>query len=428
VTALVELRVDQPFTRTYDGHGIVVDVRQIATMDGAYPEIPFERSVVVAGKVGPTVIAVPIGKYRLEARLPEGRILRETRVFYEGLSDVVEFNTGGSPHEWLAWQVLSGNIPQPEVHEKWLNRYSRSVTQMGITLPNGQMVHGSRRPAINFAITPGGVGRWSSFEPVAALVDPEVDHHSDDILSLWRARFSYFPVEHRKILATRTVAFVETIGALLLAYLPVPWSMEHQGDAEIEIFHDPSIPSARELRVSVVDAESSALLSYLGASRMVEAAAAFKDDNFGYRVLQDIKDKRRNPLKAAAAAYVGLSLPVGDERRDRWSPWLQNLMRWFPAVPDGAILHARDLMERARTEQQMARALEAFTQAYRRGPPVFSVGVRHLLDGLAFFASRASENQDFDGDILKMYHSVSTFSLLVDPDQAFTVLRLNPRW
>jgi len=485
VSAVLQLQLDQPPTRSQSVHGTVVTVRQVADDDGTYPDQPFETALVVEGGQFGTSIEVPHGQYRLEARLPSGRVLRKSRTLAVNAHELVRFDTGGSSHEWLAWQTISGNVAPLDVYEERRKDFSardsdRSFTKIfrggpdfdaglsrpdgapGVWLPSdfgsGGVSAGGSDEAEGYFELGTGISRRVNLPVDAATdlfapiripplfvwvsatmeslsvhdqLDAFVDHQADPMVSLWSARFSndnsdWQVPDGAEGPARRVAAIVALESATLLAFLPVPWTDQNGHPAEIELLHDLSIPNDRGLRVSVVDGERSALLSYLGSSRMVEAAMAFDARQFGEQVLLEMEAKRRNPLAAAAAAYVGLTFPAGDERRDRWSPWLTNLMNWFPAIPDGAILCARDIIERARTEEHLKLALDALTIGFMRGPPYFSAGVRHLLDGLSLFTAKAERFGAPRETVQAMHAQVANFALLTDPNQTFTVLKLRP--
>src|SRR5205823_6015043 len=63
-----------------------------------------------------------------------------------------------------------------------------------------------------------------------------------------------------------------------------------------------------------------------------------------------------------------------------------NLADWFNWLPDGAIIHAWQLLQQ-KNETTLAR--ERLLQAVGRGTPVYSQGLRMLIDGLDLFASDA---------------------------------------
>lgn len=416
MSAVIELQIEQPPTRTTTGHGAVVTVRQVADDRGVYPDVPFETAVLAEG-IGGADVVVPAGRYRLEARFPDGRTIRENRNVANDRRELVRFESLQSPHEWLVWQALSGNVPQIEQYD--LRRENLLQLDDGLWR---QKVR--KQPSIRFL---SAIATMQGLDRVDPIVLP-LDSVSDETVGLWTTRLPDFlgdeagayPDRQRR----RIVAVVRTNEATLFAFLPGPWGMPGGEVAEIEILVDPLLPNDRALRVSVVDGPRSALLSYLGSSRMYEASVTFDAGQYGDQILSTMEAKRQNPFAAAAAAYAGLAFPVDDPRREKWSPWLANLMNWFPELPDGAILFARDRLDRAMTKEDLVLAIEALQLAYHRGPPFFSVGIRHLLDGLAYF--RSSEVRFAVGldDFETMYRDVEVLAGLVDATQTFTVLKL----
>ncbi|UFW67790.1 hypothetical protein RlegWSM1455_26095 (plasmid) [Rhizobium laguerreae] len=418
MSAVFELQIDQPFTRTTNGHGTVVTVRQVADEQGIYPDAPFETAIVAEGLRG-TDVVVPAGWYRLEARFPDGRVLRENRVVETDGREIVRFESLQSPHEWLAWQSLSGNVPQ--LHEYALRRETFLRRDNGLW--QQKLMPKAPLEFLSVIATMRGLDH---VQPA----DLPVDSVFDDHVGLWRTTLPDFlndganpdPRRPRR----RIAAVVSTSEATLFAFIPGPWTTADGGNADIEVLYDPTLPNERGLRVSVVDGERSALLSYLGSSRMFEASITFDSGRYGDQILQLIQDKRQNPFAAAAAAYAGLAFAVGDERRERWSPWLENLMNWFPELPDGAILFARDRLDRAKSTEDLIIALKALRTGFMRGPPAFSAGIRHLLDGLAYFQSSKMRSALGQGEFDVIYREVSALASFADPAQTFTVLKLRP--
>ena len=128
-----------------------------------------------------------------------------------------------------------------------------------------------------------------------------------------------------------------------------------------------------------------------------------------------IREKMRSPLAACAAAYVGLAIFEPSER-ERWDAWLPNLMNYFPWLPDGAIVHARRILQRPKHPREGDEALSALKRAYSCGIPYFAAGVLQLRDSLLLFSLKGDEART-------MLDTVSRVASRVDPGQAFTVLR-----
>jgi hypothetical protein len=112
--------------------GVVARIRQIKDANGQFPDEPQEREVVIpAGSYSTrTVDGLPPGTYRIEARLPSGQVLRETReVTDEQPATGVVFETEPSPHEWLSFQRLAGNVPSQAQYEDWVNKIAGQINE-----------------------------------------------------------------------------------------------------------------------------------------------------------------------------------------------------------------------------------------------------------------------------------------------------------
>jgi hypothetical protein len=131
-------------------------------------------------------------------------------------------------------------------------------------------------------------------------------------------------------------------------------------------------------------------------------------------------EKVKNPLAAAAGAYVLVSTQEGPNRQT-WHNWVENLMNWFPWLPDGAIQYGRLKLRDENSESDIEEARHILFRAYRRGLPFFSAGVRWLLSGLTIFAEEGNSEAE------SMARAVHRISLRTDMSQPFTVMRFGPR-
>jgi len=126
--------------------------------------------------------------------------------------------------------------------------------------------------------------------------------------------------------------------------------------------------------------------------------------------------KRRDPPSAAIGGYY--ILKAGE--LDRLHDWANNLANWFPWLPDGAIIHAWQLIKtNNHSLRDYMKIKERLLEAYGRGVPVYTEGVRLLYEGLlqlsAFFY-RA------DREIEKTLEQVRALISLVDWNQGITTL------
>jgi hypothetical protein len=197
--------------------------------------------------------------------------------------------------------------------------------------------------------------------------------------------------------------------------------MEHF--ASVDLLVDRAAEPKRAIRMTLREPEFVALLGYLGAGRLTEAVAALGGPSLDAHVTRLIRHKIGNPLAAAGAAYVGLATSGDEAARALWGPWLHNLMEWFPDLPDGAVLFARYMIDRGRSKADLMAAKRALKTAYRRGVPLYAVGLPHLLNGLQLF-SDPGDDALFDAEAKRMRDQVADIAALVDMTQPFTVLTI----
>lgn len=153
----LEIRLDRPHLGADLALGVVARVRQIKDSDGNFPAAPEEHDVVIpAGSHEIRRIEnLPAGTYRIEARLPSGEVLRATRTINDAQpSAPVVFETGYSPHEWLSFQRLAGNVPSQGEYEKWINQIADQINAFAKAKLDA---------AKPIEITPETISKWSGW-------------------------------------------------------------------------------------------------------------------------------------------------------------------------------------------------------------------------------------------------------------------------
>jgi len=127
----LELRFDKQHLGTELSLGVVTRLRQVKDATGKFPDDPVDQELVIpAGASGRAFATVPAGTYRIEARLPSGEVLRETRTVTDSPQGVeVIFKGSSSPREWLSWQRLAGNVPSQEQYEGWINELAEQIVK-----------------------------------------------------------------------------------------------------------------------------------------------------------------------------------------------------------------------------------------------------------------------------------------------------------
>ncbi|MEH3036199.1 MAG: hypothetical protein PGN23_06865 [Sphingomonas adhaesiva] len=215
----------------------------------------------------------------------------------------------------------------------------------------------------------------------------------------------------------RTFALATVAGGRRLHVLPVPWR-EHELEpgAALSVVGSPGTAS----RVVVTEPSYSGLLSYLSHGDVVTAAELVSADEGlrpygGGDAVGMLQDKRACPLGACAAAYalVGVAVPASEAP---WHPWVGNLRRWFPMVPDGAILDARLRLLTARTEGDVAPVAAIVRDALCRGIPFYRQGFDWLLQAMLQFPD--------DGMLAAAHPLVSRVAATVDVTEVFTTFNL----
>jgi hypothetical protein len=139
--------------------------------------------------------------------------------------------------------------------------------------------------------------------------------------------------------------------------------------------------------------QADAILAYLNQGAF-EAAR-----NTGDRLIEQMDSllggKVSDPTSAIVAGYCMLKASS-----IRHEDWLENLANWFPGLPDGAIICGWGLLYQNPPDQQAAR--DYFLMAARRGIPMYTVGLRMLMDGLKFCRSLS----EGDGEIRQALQAV----------------------
>jgi hypothetical protein len=222
------------------------------------------------------------------------------------------------------------------------------------------------------------------------------------------------PVHAATLPGGRRALLVSRGGEAELAFLPLPWPHpESSVGATVDVFVRDEVDHATPFRASVTvrDPVYGAAISFIASGRTRNAAQIFDDAR------DMLFDKVDNPLAAAAGAYALISSQAGSGE-EPWHAWTENLMGWFPWLPDGAILCGRLMLRDEQSDPDVDRAREMLFAGYSRGIPFFSSGIRWLLTGLTVFAD------DGDEEAAEMLAVVRRVSLRTDMSQPFTVIRL----
>lgn len=127
------------------------------------------------------------------------------------------------------------------------------------------------------------------------------------------------------------------------------------------------------IRVLSANPVADTVFNYLGRSELMAASAM---SEWAERAEFLLQSKVRDPFAAALGAYLLLKLGQFDSMHQ----WAKNLADWFEYLPDGCVIWAWQLI---RTDPTREQEIDQYLRkAAMRGLPVYSQGLRLLLDGL----------------------------------------------
>jgi hypothetical protein len=405
-------------------------------------------------------VTLPAGHYFVEAILPSEEVVGEEVLVRDTPEpEELRLQSVGSPHEWLSWQRLGGNVPAIEEYFKQIDdlsggmipaievhvlrtispppdepllfeeQASTSLLSQGYFFSNNELIETIQSSQINYF--PG----WLELEPparVAQLDQPYASDPGTEVHMLDRSTIRAAFGEDESSIGYRQDRFERyylfTSGQDFpdqYSVLPIPWDMEGPGGEKTIQAMVQKIPKSglngldQGFRISTVvqDQDFGSMVSYLGAGRLPAAGTVF-------RQARDLLFRKyENTLAAAAGAYVLLGNPISEER-DYWHGWIRNLMSSFPWLPDGAILHGRLLLGQSREADQLAEARANFLEGVRRGLPYFSKGVVYLLEGLTRFKNDAQRKGQPDQEVETAYKLIQELALRTNMRQPFTTVLL----
>lgn len=173
----------------------------------------------------------------------------------------------------------------------------------------------------------------------------------------------------------------------------------------------PGLQKPEEVRVTAATGNdpAEALLGYLRTGRIEEG------DQIVRRAEDLLFGKLEDPIAAAIAGYF--LLRAGElEALRRWGP---NLARFFEWLPDGAVVDGWQRIHAARvadTDELYDAGREQFLLAASRGVPIYTEGLRLLIDGLMLFASD-------DAECAAALQALSAYADTVDWSEATVTFR-----
>ena len=398
------------------------------------------------------------GKYLIELRLPGGNLLRREVEVKDQPSQIV-FEVG-SPHELLWLQAVVGNIGAKSDYDVRLNRVGQIRRFRGVdaapkawivsskTLSVGEYaisseLLASRLPVARSEVREGYFmahpelrrcaisDKERGFGPPPLALGPVKTDGVTEIFELDPNRVrsltfqnQYIDEYYKNDRFVRLYFWTQLPGfPPQYCVLPIPWQNAESGEpAFVQMFInvDPSekamprnYDTLHRIALTVDDQYFSSLIGYLGSGEIPSASVLLRQAE------QVLFAKVNNPLAAAAGAYVLLEQTELDEHR-RWHDWIRNLTNWYKWLPDGAIQWAWLQMVEENMQASDADIRNSLVEAYNRGLPYYSAGVRLLLNGLTVFSQRLRMQRRSDPEIEKALNNVQLLASRIDRRQPFT--------
>ncbi|OWK21455.1 hypothetical protein AJ88_23705 [Mesorhizobium amorphae CCBAU 01583] len=156
------------------------------------------------------------------------------------------------------------------------------------------------------------------------------------------------------------------------------------------------------------------LLGYLSSRNFAAGEAIFG------RHAEAVRSAVQEKVADTVGAVIGALIAVGSGRFEHFAieeQWLSNLANWFQGIPDGPVILARRLSDRARSKNERQAVRDQLLEAYRRGIPICSLSLEWLDQGLAEYG--LSE----DKEAMAVVRRVAT---RVNPAKPFTTISLGP--
>lgn len=458
----LRLKLNQPMAQGYLEGAAVATVRLLTDAGDKMPEKWWsqQRAVDISGgneDLGNSAtFDLPSGGlYGVTIARPRGASIEREFFVKEGelRSEMIKLEV--SPHEYLGWQQYAG-IVRSDPYRRETTTRSIASRSTGNKWLDGLMIQGQDRvdslyvrakntPDVFGAKLPGTRDAWSIVHEARGASqqwsramgplnwpprpDPEYvawfptmpDSNASEAL-IGRLRNPSIVSDGLEQQFPRWVSF-QSGTEIDVASIPWGWwGPSRDPDEEIRFVYDLIRPSSVDREspghaiITVQDRRWFGLLEFLAsgqlqrADHIVSALLPREDPEAA------LSGKTKGPLIAVAGAIV-LIARAATSGKQVWDTWLENLSTWFPGIPDGPILLGCRRVEQASNIDELWKAYGHLRAGIDRGIPFFSACIRMLALALAQIGDEIPE-----ADKDRRY--IASVSTRVDPDQAFTVIRL----
>jgi hypothetical protein len=427
----LQLRVDKVMFGEQALSGAVADVIPISREHNA----PSYKGVVIPVSSHDTKeIDVLPGRYLVQAYLPSGnRLSMQVDALPDQMTPAV-LEARRTSNEWLGWQDLVGQragepaSAEEEEPAHLLFDEGQGPLSMGVMggfSPTLRLVDAAADPSVwtnlhDLSKLRAGLSVGQVVNALNAIYSPDLtptftnDHTASFILQ-----------PQGLLLGSLRYGIVERLGTIDLFCLPIPWNRLDRSSVEREASIDIAVPlNPKEyVGVAVHDPDLGTLLGFIATGRLPLANAISKEGTDARnQMLLALAQKFKNPFAAAVGAYLLLqSDPMPNAE---WHSWVTNLAYAFPWLPDGAVLLGALRMRFATTDNHVAEACAAFSDAWKRGIPVFAPVLRLLLDGVSTLVGDPDAKA---GDLENALPAIRSVARAMATDQAVTSLRFGER-
>lgn len=200
--------------------------------------------------------------------------------------------------------------------------------------------------------------------------------------------------------------------------LPTPW-YNQDGQANIQFLvdiesenSDPTFDYFDGFNYSITlnDPMIDSALSYVNTGALYKAAMLIDSAHAQKMLYSEVA----NPFAALMGGYLlvlGLDKTSFQENQQDWMQWVKDLDEWYPWLPDGAILHASMHLMLSNLDNE--KTYQILMRAYQRGLPVFSYGLKLMIDAMRHYANQGDEAAK------TCLLELETIAMYTDPAQPF---------
>lgn len=135
-----------------------------------------------------------------------------------------------------------------------------------------------------------------------------------------------------------------------------------------------SVVPELDISISTLNEKAQVLLSLITSGDMARAKSL--------ATVKDAADLLYSKIQDPASAAIGGYFLLKTGELEKMHDWANNLADWFSWMPDGAIIHAWQMIQEGGPGINIPAIRNRFIEAVNRGIPIYTEGLRLLYDGL----------------------------------------------